>query len=90
LAVELGLIKSDGQESLKLLDNKPFFLGKIVIISINQVVLIMMCQTEPTQLWEEALKEDPKKLTDYQTFIVLDSGGGDFNKLSENSLPYGF
>jgi hypothetical protein len=40
--------KSDVQESLKLLDTKPSltFFGKIVIISINQEILIMMCQTE--------------------------------------------
>jgi hypothetical protein len=40
--------KSDVQESLKLLDTKPSFrfFGKIVIISINQGELIMMCQTE--------------------------------------------
>jgi hypothetical protein len=40
--------ESDVQESLKLLDTKPSstFFGKIVIISINQEGLIMMCQTE--------------------------------------------
>jgi hypothetical protein len=40
--------KSDVQESLKLLDTKPSltFFGKIVIISIDQEILIMMCQTE--------------------------------------------
>jgi hypothetical protein len=40
--------KSDVQESLKLLDTKPSlsFFGKIVIISINQERLIMICQTE--------------------------------------------
>jgi hypothetical protein len=26
------------------------------------------------QLWKEAIKTELKKLTDYQTFIVLDSG----------------
>jgi hypothetical protein len=38
--------KSDLQESLKLLDNKPSLFGKIVIIIINQEILIMICQTE--------------------------------------------
>jgi hypothetical protein len=42
------------------------------------------------QLWQEAIKTKLKQLTDYQTFIVLDSGGGYSDRLSENSLPYGF
>jgi hypothetical protein len=42
------------------------------------------------QLWQEAIKTELKHLTDYQTFIVLDSGGGHSNRLSENSSPYGF
>jgi hypothetical protein len=42
------------------------------------------------QLWQEAIKPEPKLLTDYQTFIVLDSGGGYSNCLSENSLSYCF
>jgi hypothetical protein len=40
-------------------------------------------------LWQEAIKTELKQLTDYQTFLVLDSGGGYSNRLSENSLPYG-
>jgi hypothetical protein len=27
------------------------------------------------QLWQDAIKTELKQLTDYQTFIVLDSGG---------------
>jgi hypothetical protein len=42
------------------------------------------------QLWQETIRTVLKQLTDYQTFIVLDSGGGYSNRLSENSLPYGF
>jgi hypothetical protein len=43
------------------------------------------------QLWQEAIKTELKQLTDYQTFIVLNSGeGGYSHRLSENSLPYGF
>jgi hypothetical protein len=42
------------------------------------------------QLWQEAIKTELKQLIDYQTFIVLDSGGGYSNRLSENSLPYDF
>jgi hypothetical protein len=42
------------------------------------------------QLWQEAIKTELKQLTDYQTFIVLDSGGGYSDRSSENSLPYGF
>jgi hypothetical protein len=42
------------------------------------------------QLWQEAIKTELKQLTDDQTFIVLHSGGGYSNRLSENSLPYGF
>jgi hypothetical protein len=42
------------------------------------------------QLWQEAIKTELKIHTDYQTFIVLDSGGGYSDRLSENSLPYGF
>jgi hypothetical protein len=38
--------KSDLQESIKLLDSKPSFFGKIVIISIDQERLRMMYQTE--------------------------------------------
>jgi hypothetical protein len=40
--------KSEVQKSLKLLDTKPSltFFGKIIIISIDQESLIMMCQTE--------------------------------------------
>jgi hypothetical protein len=38
--------KSDVQEFFKLLDAKPYFAKKIVIISIDQERLIMMCQTE--------------------------------------------
>jgi hypothetical protein len=38
--------KSDVQESLKLLDTKQVLFRKIVIISIDQERLIMMCQTE--------------------------------------------
>jgi hypothetical protein len=40
--------KSDVQESFKLLDTKSSltFFGKIVIVSINQERLIMVCQTE--------------------------------------------
>jgi hypothetical protein len=40
--------------------------------------------------WQEAIKTELKQLTDYQTFIVLDSGGGYSDRSSENSLPYGF
>jgi hypothetical protein len=39
-------LKSDVQELLRLLDTKPSLFGKIVIISIDQEILIMMCQTE--------------------------------------------
>jgi hypothetical protein len=42
------------------------------------------------QLWQEAIKTELKQLTDYQTFIVLDSGEDIPTRLSENSLPYGF
>jgi hypothetical protein len=42
------------------------------------------------QLWEEVIKTDLKQLIHYQKFIVLDSGGQYSNRLSENSLPYGF
>jgi hypothetical protein len=42
------------------------------------------------QLWQEAINTELKQLTDYQTFIVLDSGGGHSNRLSKNSLPYSF
>jgi hypothetical protein len=42
------------------------------------------------QLWQEAIKTELKQLTDYQTFIVLHSEGRYSNRLSENSLPYGF
>jgi hypothetical protein len=42
------------------------------------------------QLWEETIRTELKQLTDYQTFIVLDSGGGYSDRLSEKSLPYGF
>jgi hypothetical protein len=42
------------------------------------------------QLWQDTIRRVLKQLTDYQTFIVLDSGGGYSNRLSENSLPYGF
>jgi hypothetical protein len=42
------------------------------------------------QLWKEAIKTELKQLTDYQTFIELHSGGGYSNRLSKNSLPYGF
>jgi hypothetical protein len=40
--------KSDLQESLKLLDTKPSvtFVGKSLIINIDQERLIVMCQTE--------------------------------------------
>jgi hypothetical protein len=40
--------KSDVQESIKLLDSKPSltFFEKILIISINEERLRMMCQTE--------------------------------------------
>jgi hypothetical protein len=41
------------------------------------------------QLWQEAIKTDLKQFTEYQKFIVLDSGGGYSDRLSENSLPYG-
>jgi hypothetical protein len=36
--------KSDVQELLKLLDTKPRLFGKIVIISVNQETLIMICK----------------------------------------------
>jgi hypothetical protein len=42
------------------------------------------------QLWQEAIKTELRYLTDYQTFIVLDSGGGYSGRLSENSVSYGF
>jgi hypothetical protein len=42
------------------------------------------------QLWQEAIKTDLKQLTEYQTFLVQDSWGGHSDRLSENSLPYGF
>jgi hypothetical protein len=42
------------------------------------------------QLWQENIHTDLKQLTDYQTFIVLHSGGGYFDRISENSLPYDF
>jgi hypothetical protein len=40
-------------------------------------------------LWQEAINTELEQLTDYQTFLVLDSGGGYYNRISENSLPYG-
>jgi hypothetical protein len=42
------------------------------------------------QLWQEAIRTELNQLNDYQTFIVLDSGGGYSDRLSENSLPYAF
>jgi hypothetical protein len=42
------------------------------------------------QLWQEAIKKEFKQLTDYQTFMILDSGGGYSDRSSENSLPHGF
>jgi hypothetical protein len=41
-----GSFKYDVQESLTLLETNPSFIGKIVIISLNQEILIMMCQIE--------------------------------------------
>jgi hypothetical protein len=40
------------------------------------------------QLWQEAIETELQQLTDYQTFIVLDSGENS-DRLSGNSLPYG-
>jgi hypothetical protein len=54
------------------------------------------------QVWQEAIEKELKQLTDYQTFIVIDSGEDIptgyqkihyhmvFDRLSENSLPHGF
>jgi hypothetical protein len=41
-------------------------------------------------LWPEAIRTELKQITDYQPFIGLDSRGGYSDRLSENSLPYGF
>jgi hypothetical protein len=42
------------------------------------------------QLWEEDTKTELNQLKDYPTFIVVDSGGGYSNRLSENSFSFGF
>jgi hypothetical protein len=45
------------------------------------------------QLWQESIKTELKQLTDYQTFIALTPTrfrGEYSDRLSENSLPYGF
>jgi hypothetical protein len=52
--------------------------------------IIDLDKKNENQLWQEDIKTELKQLTDYQTFIVLDSGGGYSDRLSENSLPYGF
>jgi hypothetical protein len=38
------------------------------------------------QLWQEAIKTELKQLTDYQTFIVLDSG--EDNPTGHQKIPY--
>jgi hypothetical protein len=42
------------------------------------------------QLLQEAIKTELKQLTDYQKFVVLDSGGGYSNRLSEKFLTIWF
>jgi hypothetical protein len=41
------------------------------------------------RLWKEAIKEELKQLTDYQTFLVLVSEKGYYNRLSESHLSTG-
>jgi hypothetical protein len=43
-------------------------------------------QKNGNQLWQEAIKTEPKQLTDYQTFIVLDSA--EDNPTGYQKIPY--
>jgi hypothetical protein len=40
------------------------------------------------QLWQEAIKTELKQLTDYQTFIVLDSGNDVPKGYQKTEIPY--
>jgi hypothetical protein len=42
------------------------------------------------QLWGKAVETELKHLTNYQTFILIDSGEDVSNRKSQNSLSYRF